>query len=99
MVKFKGYENESTNKFPTDKIPSEVSNNIEEFGYSIIVFHPQDLVQSAKNGTILNSGGLNSTEIDDLSQLIDTLFSMKMNYRYFLKYWVLNLELIDIFKR
>ena len=76
MVKFKGYENESTNKFPTDKIPSEVTNNIEEFGYSIIVFHPQDLVQSAKNGTILNSGGLNPT--DDLSQLIDTLFSMRV---------------------
>ena len=99
MVKFKGYENESTNKFPTDKIPSEVTNNIEEFSYSIIVFHPQDLVQSAKNGTILNSGGLNSTEIDDLSQLIDTLFSMQMKLSVLLKYWVLNLELIDIFKR
>ena len=69
MVTFKGYVDEVPIKVPIDKIISEVSKNMAEFGYSVIVFHPQDLVQ------INNSDLLNSTEMDDLSQLIDTLLS------------------------
>ena len=39
----------------------EVSKNIPEFGYSIIVFQPQDLVQTDKSGITLDTGLLKST--------------------------------------
>lgn len=75
MVQFKNYENGSMVKVPHDRIISEVSKNIAEYGYSIIVFHPQDLVQMDKNGKVLDSRMLNATEVQDLSQLMDTLLT------------------------
>ena len=75
MVQFKDYINGSMVKVPRETILSNVSENIAEFGYSIIVFHPQDLVQTEKNGMILNGGVLNSTEVQDLSQLIDSMLA------------------------
>ena len=74
-MQFKDYINGSMVKVPPDAILSNVSKNIAEFGYSIIVFHPQDLVQTDKNGMILEGGVLNSTEVQDLSELIDTMLS------------------------
>lgn len=75
MVQFKDYKNGSMVKVPIDTILSNVSRNMAEFGYSIIVFHPQDLVQTDKNGIIISGGVLNSTEVQDLSQLIDELLT------------------------
>jgi peptidoglycan/xylan/chitin deacetylase (PgdA/CDA1 family) len=75
MVQFKDYVNGSIVKVPLDRILSQVSKNMGEFGYAVIVFHPQDLVQVNMNGEILDSGALNSTEVQDLSQLIDTLLA------------------------
>jgi peptidoglycan/xylan/chitin deacetylase (PgdA/CDA1 family) len=75
LVQFKDYINGSMVKVPRDTILSNVSKNIAEFGYSIIVFHPQDLVQTDKSGMILDGGILNSTEVQDLSELIDTMLA------------------------
>lgn len=75
MVQFKNYENGSMVKVSHDRIMSEVSKNIAEYGYSIIVFHPQDLVQTDKYGKVLDSRMLNATEVQDLSQLMDTLLT------------------------
>jgi peptidoglycan/xylan/chitin deacetylase (PgdA/CDA1 family) len=75
LVQFKDYINGSMVKVPREAILSNVSKNIAEFGYSEIVFHPQDLVQIDKNGMILDGGVLNSTEVQDLSELIDTMLA------------------------
>jgi peptidoglycan/xylan/chitin deacetylase (PgdA/CDA1 family) len=75
LVQFKDYINGSMVKVPREAILSNVSKNIAEFGYSEIVFHPQDLVQTDKNGMILDGGVLNSTEVQDLSELIDTMLA------------------------
>lgn len=75
LTQFKDYINGSMVKEPQDMILSNVSKNIAEFGYSIIVFHPQDLVQTDKNGKILDGGVLNSTEVQDLTELIDTMLA------------------------
>lgn len=77
VVQFKEYENGSTIKVPTDRIITEVSKNTAEFGYWIIVFQPQDLVQTDKNGIILNTALLYSTGVHDLSQLIHILVKKK----------------------
>ncbi|MPZ06724.1 MAG: hypothetical protein GEU26_09990 [Nitrososphaeraceae archaeon] len=77
VVQFKEYEDGSTIKVPTDRIITEVSKNTAKFGYSIIVFQPHDLVQTDKNGIILDTGLLNSTGVYDLSQLIDTFLSKR----------------------
>jgi len=49
------------NQSALDRIITEVSKNIPEFGYSIIVFQPQDLVQTDKSGITLDTGLLKST--------------------------------------
>jgi len=42
-----------------------------------MVFQPQGLVQTNKNGIILDTGLLKSTGVHDLSHLIDTFLSTR----------------------
>jgi hypothetical protein len=46
-------------------------------GYPFIVFQPHDLVQTNKNGIILDTGLLKSTGVHGLSHLIDTFLSTR----------------------
>jgi hypothetical protein len=54
------------NQSALDRIITEVSKNIPEFGYSIIVFQPHDLFQTDQSGIILDTGLLKSTGVHDL---------------------------------
>jgi peptidoglycan/xylan/chitin deacetylase (PgdA/CDA1 family) len=77
-TQFKEYENGKSVKVPVEDILKDIQNNLLEYGYSIIVFHPQDLVQMSENGTLSDSTAslaLDTAEIDDLSELIDTIIS------------------------
>jgi peptidoglycan/xylan/chitin deacetylase (PgdA/CDA1 family) len=75
MVFFKNDEhNKKAIKIPIKNILSDVDNTIKKFGYSVIVFHPQDFVSTDQNGRVVSSG-LNVSELKDLSQLIDQILS------------------------
>ena len=75
MVFFKSDEhNKRAVKIPIRTILSDVNNSIRKFGYSVIVFHPQDFVSTDQNGQVVSSG-LDVSQLKDLSQLIDEILS------------------------
>jgi peptidoglycan/xylan/chitin deacetylase (PgdA/CDA1 family) len=75
LVFYKEYENGRPIKNPVSNIMDSVDDNIGKYGYSVIVFHPQDFAYADANGRIANKNGLNTTEIKEFSQVIDTLLS------------------------
>ncbi len=54
----------------TKNIIANVTQNIEEYGYAVIVFHPQDFVKIGPDGNFTNI--LDANRINDLSLLIDS---------------------------
>jgi hypothetical protein len=52
-----------------------VDENIEKYGYSVIILHPQDFAYQDANGSISDENRVNSTELNELSQVIDVLSS------------------------
>ena len=79
-VFFHDYEKGEWLKIPNIEIISNVTKNIENNGYAVIVLHPQDFSISNNNNSnsSLNSSDnnpfsniVNSTEIKDLEKLID----------------------------
>lgn len=60
-------------------IIDSVEENVEKYGYSVIVFHPQDFAYTDANGAIADKDSLNATEINEFSQLIDTVLSKNMS--------------------
>jgi peptidoglycan/xylan/chitin deacetylase (PgdA/CDA1 family) len=75
ITEFKGYRNGSSIKIPVENILADVYDNINQYGYAVIVFHPQDLVQTDGNGVILDNAPINATEIGDLTEIIDAIES------------------------
>ena len=59
-------------KTPIEQILIETKSNIQKYGYSVIVFHPQDLVERDDTGNVIGNGVILS-EVNDLSYLIDSL--------------------------
>jgi peptidoglycan/xylan/chitin deacetylase (PgdA/CDA1 family) len=75
MAFFKSDEhNKRAIKTPIENILSDVDNTIKKFGYSVIVFHPQDFVRTDQDGRVISST-LDVSQINDLSQLIDRILS------------------------
>jgi len=75
MTFFKNDEhNKRATKTPINEILSIVDNTIKKFGYSVIVFHPQDFVKTDQNGNVVNSA-LDTNQLKDLSRLIDSILS------------------------
>jgi hypothetical protein len=56
-------------------ILSTVDENIKRYGYSVIVFHPNDFMYTDENGRIVDGSTINSTEFQDFVQLVDTVLS------------------------
>jgi peptidoglycan/xylan/chitin deacetylase (PgdA/CDA1 family) len=75
MVSFKGYENSRPVKVPLDEILSTVDDNIKRYGYSVIVFHPQDFMYTDENGRIIDDSSIDSTEFQDFTRLVDSILS------------------------
>jgi peptidoglycan/xylan/chitin deacetylase (PgdA/CDA1 family) len=50
MVSFKEYENSKPVKVPINDGPSIVEDYIKKYGYSVIVFHPQDFMYTDESG-------------------------------------------------
>jgi peptidoglycan/xylan/chitin deacetylase (PgdA/CDA1 family) len=75
MTFFKNDEhNKRATKIPINDILSIVDNTIKKFGYSVIVFHPQDFVKTDQNGNVVNSA-LDTNQLKDLSRLIGSILS------------------------
>lgn len=75
MTFFKDDEhNKAAIRTPIKTILSEVDNTIKKFGYSVVVFHPQDFVKTDQNGNVVNSA-LDTNQLRDLSTLIDYIHS------------------------
>jgi hypothetical protein len=77
MVSFKGYENKPI-RVPISDILSTVDDNIKNYGYSVIVFHPQDFMDRDKNDRIRSNDALNQTEFQDFTQLVDTIIAKNL---------------------
>jgi len=80
-VFFKEYENGSWIQIPVSEILSNVTNNIKNYGYAVIVLHPQDfaLYLNATEGS--NPDPINSVDqnqISDLSKILNELQSKKV---------------------
>ena len=56
-------------------ILSTVDENIKRYGYSVIVFHPNDFMYTDENGRIVDGSTINSTEFQDFVQLVDSVLS------------------------
>jgi len=69
-------------KTPIGQILAETKNNIKKYGYSVIVFHPQDLVERDDKGNVIGNG-VNSNEVSDLSRLIDSIIQEKIPIVHF----------------
>ena len=69
-------------KTPIQQILVETKNNIQKYGYSVILFHPQDFVERDDKGNLMGSR-INMSEANDLSHLIDSLIQEKIPIVHF----------------
>jgi 3D (Asp-Asp-Asp) domain-containing protein/peptidoglycan/xylan/chitin deacetylase (PgdA/CDA1 family) len=69
-------------KTPIEQILVETKNNIKKYGYSVIVFHPQDFVERDDKGNVIGTG-VSLTEVNDLSSLIDSLVQERIPIVHF----------------
>ncbi len=69
-------------KTPIQQILVETKNNIQKYGYSVILFHPQDFVERDDKGNVIGDG-VNLSEVNDLSHLIDSLIQEKIPIVHF----------------
>src|SRR3954454_5959784 len=70
---FKNYDQGKWIKNPVNSIISNVTDNINKYGYAVITLHPQDFVKSDNNDTFTNQ--VDENQIKDLSTLIDYFVS------------------------
>jgi peptidoglycan/xylan/chitin deacetylase (PgdA/CDA1 family) len=81
-ISFNEYVQGEWVKNPLGSIIGNVTNNIDTYGYAVIVLHPQDFVKS-ENGTSVDL--VDENEIKDLSTLIDDLASKNIPIASFSK--------------
>ena len=73
-------------RIPNDEIIANVTNNIEKYGYSVIVLHPQDFAlldnkTETEQNTFKNS--IDTKGMSDLSKLLDILLSNNIKVKGF----------------
>ena len=72
-----------TNNFSLiNKNNNKMKNNIKKYGYSIIVFHPQDFVERDEKGNVIGKR-VNLSEVNELSYLIDSLVKERIPIVHF----------------
>lgn len=79
---FTDYKHGKWIKNPIKNIIENVTNNINKFGYAVVVVHPQDFVK-IENGEFVNE--IVYDEIKDLSKLIDLFISKEISITTFSK--------------
>jgi hypothetical protein len=76
LVAYKEYDNGIPIKNSTSLILEGIRGNIQLYGYSVVLFHPQDFVNTNADGT--EGDQLNTTEVDEFAQLVDSVLSNNM---------------------
>ena len=79
-ISFTNYQNGSWTSNTIKNLISNVTTNIDRYGYAVIVLHPQEFVKTM-NGTLVDVVDENKTKL--LSILINTLLSNKTNLSTF----------------
>jgi peptidoglycan/xylan/chitin deacetylase (PgdA/CDA1 family) len=79
---FKDYVGGKWIKNSIKNIIDSAANNIDKYGYAVIVIHPQDFVR-VKNRTSVDK--LDENEIKDLSDIVDSLLSKDITISSFSK--------------
>lgn len=83
-ISFNDYTGNSQRvKNSIENILGNVSKNIETYGYSIILLHPQDFMKLDMKGNLTDM--LDENEIKDLSHLIDSILSRNIDITSFSK--------------
>jgi hypothetical protein len=67
LVAYREYENGIPIKNSTSLILEGIRGNIQLYGYSVVVFHPQDFVNTNADGKIAGGDQLNMTEVDEFA--------------------------------
>ena len=80
---FKNYDQGKWIKNPVNSIISNVTGNINKYGYAVITLHPQDFVKSDNNNTFTNQ--VDENQIKDLSALNDYFISKNIPIASFSK--------------
>lgn len=75
MLAYTDYQNGKLVKVPMNEILSAIDDNIQQYGYSVIVFHPEDFMQRDENDKVPEDSVVNATEFQDFTQLVDTIIS------------------------
>ena len=78
---FKNYDKGKWIKNPVNSIISNVTDNINKYGYAVITLHPQDFVKLDNNNTFTNQ--VDENQIKNLSALIDYFVFKKYTHSIF----------------
>ena len=63
-IEFRTYINNSWHKEPLDNISNAITNNLNHYGYAVIVLHPQDFLKIDKKGNLSKEFDINSIKTD-----------------------------------
>jgi peptidoglycan/xylan/chitin deacetylase (PgdA/CDA1 family) len=75
---FMDYQNGGWIKIPVKEILNNVTNNIKDYGYAVIVLHPQDFAlytNTTKVPRVIPANSVDHNEISDLSEILYNLQS------------------------
>jgi peptidoglycan/xylan/chitin deacetylase (PgdA/CDA1 family) len=74
---FKDFIGPSQIKLPVQVLASDINANIEEYGYAIVLIHPQSFIKLDKSGHFISQNAskaqMNITDMKDLEELISIL--------------------------
>jgi N-acetylmuramidase len=80
-ISFNDYEDNNRIKNSIENILGNITHNIETYGYSVILLHPQDFMKLDMEGNLTDT--LDENEIKDLSNLIDLILSRNIDIASF----------------
>jgi hypothetical protein len=78
---FKDYQNGSWVKISVNEILINVANNIEEYGYAVIVLHPQDFAWYTDTSEVPRVTPTDSIDYQEISDLLDILYNLQSDNR------------------
>ncbi|MBD0361060.1 MAG: DUF3380 domain-containing protein, partial [Nitrososphaeraceae archaeon] len=82
-ISFKDHLVDKWIKNSVENILSNITQNLEEYGYAVIALSPQDFMKVDANGRLTDT--VNEDEVKDLSRLIDSILSRNIKITSFSK--------------
>ncbi len=82
-ISFKDYYGGKYLRNSDQSILGNVTNSIDEYGYAVVVIHPEDFMKIATNGSLTTT--IDQNEINDFSHLLDLMTSNNIPFGTFTK--------------